>query len=137
MGLFRRTHHKDEMRNCLKSVMLEYIKEHPRAADDVIPIFSDAELMIRKCSERQIVKMLKMQHINSECAALNIVHNMAIARLTPKRGADFIASEDHAYDLCGHINKLKFAKKYQSKQTYDENERVALELSLIPPLGHW
>lgn len=139
MGLFdwNKTNYLGEMRDCLKNLMLRYIKEYPRASNDVIPIFSDAEEMIRGWPERKIGKMLKQNNVNVECAVLNIVQNVAMSNLKPKSGAEFINGGDHVLDLYNYLNKLKLEKGYISKQQYVENEELGVKMSLQAPFGMW
>ena len=139
MGLFdwNKTNYLGEMRSFLKDFMMRYIKEYPRSSDTVIPIFSDAEMMIRGWFEREISKMLKKNSVNIECAVLNIVQNVAMHSLKPKAGVDFIKDEDFVFDLYNYVNKVKFVKGYISKQQYEENEELGVKMSLQSPLGMW
>lgn len=139
MGLFdwNKTNYLDEMQDFLKGFMLKYVKEHPCSSDTVIPIFSDAEMMMRGWSEREIGKMLKKNCTNVECAVLNVVQNMAMHNLKPKSGADFIKGDDHVLDLYNYVNRLKLERRYISKQQFEENEELGLRMSLQPPLGMW
>ena len=140
MGLFKRikTNYVDEMREYVKNFMLRYIKEFPSSSDDVIPIFSDAEQMIGNLSEKQISKMMKVNQVNIECGALNIIQNFAMTRLEPKRVEDFIRGDNSsAYSLYNYVNKFKYDNGYISKQQFDENAMLATKLSLKSPLGGW
>ena len=134
----KKTNNVGEMREYVKNFMLAYIKEFPKASDVVIPIFSEAELMIRGLTEKEISKMLKSNHVNIEFGALNIIQNFAMTKLEPKSAVDFIEGvDDDALDLYRYVNKFKLNKGYISKQQFDENELLATKLSLIPPLGSW
>lgn len=139
MGLFdwNKTNYLGEMRVFIKDFMMMYVKEYPRSSDTVIPIFSDAEMMILGWSEREISKMLKKNHVNIESAVLNIVQNVAMHNLKPKSGVDFIKDEDFVLDLYKYINKRKLMKGYISKQQYEENEELGVKMSLQAPLGMW
>jgi hypothetical protein len=68
-----KTIYAGEMREYLKAYMLSYIEENPLAADDIVPIFSDAELIVRRLPEREIVKTMRSNGVNVECCALNIL----------------------------------------------------------------
>lgn len=143
MGLFRKEKNViPEMINCLKEFMIEYIKEHPQDADDIVLIFSDAQEMIQKESEHSISKMLKQNNVCVECGALNILQNFSMTRIEQKSSKDFLFSgingkKDAAYDLYNYVNDIKLKKGYISKKQHEENAAVALKLSLNPPLGHW
>ena len=141
MCLFFRnkTRHREEMCRFLKEYMLEYIDKNPSAADDIIPIFSNAAESIQNSTERQIHKLLRTNHINEECAALNIVHNFAACEITQRSPVDFIihASEDSASALYKYINDIKYNKGYISKQQYDENRLTGTKFALRPPWGNW
>lgn len=137
MGLFNRekTNYVGEMREYIKNFMVQYINEFPLSSDDVIPIFSDAEQMIRGLSERKISKIMRLNHVNIECGVLNIIQNFAMTRLEPKSCVDFLGSDDKAYDLYNCVNKCKYNKGYISKQQFEENKMLATKLSLQSPLG--
>lgn len=139
MGFFKRekTNYVGEMQEYLKNFMIQYIKEYPSASDDVIPIFSNAQLMIQGLSEKEINKTIKTNHINIECATLNIIQNFAMTELHPKDPKNFLIGEDHPYELYKYVNDIKYKKGYISKQQYDDNAMLAIKLSLNPPLGTW
>ncbi|MBE6812797.1 MAG: hypothetical protein E7523_07930 [Ruminococcaceae bacterium] len=139
MQWFRRekTNYGEEMREYLKTFMLQYIKDFPSAADDVIPVFSDAELMIRGSSERKILRTMLANGINVECGILNIVQNVAMTRLKPKNAVDFISDGNNVFNLYNYVNELKYKKGYISKRQFEENEKLGIRLSLQSPLGRW
>lgn len=131
-----------EMRECLKEYMLSYIKDKPFAADTVVPIFSAAELMIRRLPEKEIAKTMRVNGINVECCALNILQNVSMTEIKQVSSRDFLLrtrpeDQDHAYELFNHINKLKLDKGYIDKQQYDDNQLVATKLAMKSPLGSW
>ena len=130
-----KTNYSQEMRNILKDYMLQYIKENPLAADDVVPIFSDAEVMIRNFSEKEISKMMKENNVNAECGALNILQNFAMTKIQSKSAKDFLFASDYAYILYNDVNDLKLKKGYISQEQYDENELLATKLSIQSPFG--
>ena len=139
MGWFNKskTNYAEEMREYIKNFMLQYIKEFPLSSDEVIPIFSDAEQMIRGFSEKEVSKMMKVNRVNVECGALNIIQNFAMTRLEPKSGVELIRDDNHPYDLYNYVNKYKYNRGYISKQQFDENALLATKLSLQSPLGGW
>lgn len=125
-----------EMHECLKQYMLAYLKENPSSGDDVIPIFSSADEMIRGLTEREVSKMMKQNHVNTECGALNILQNFAMTEIKPVSSRDYIiGNTDPAYKLYCHINKAKFNKGYISKKQYDENELLGTKLGMSSPFG--
>lgn len=134
------TNYCQEMRDALRDYMLQYIKDNPSAGDDVVPIFSDAEVMIRSLSERKISRMMQRNHVNVECGALNILQNFAMTRIQAKPATDFIRSailqedENYAFKLYNDINKLKLEKGYISQKQYDDNELLGINLSMQSPL---
>lgn len=131
-----KTNYVDEMREYIKDFMLRYIKEFPLSSDDVIPIFSDAEQLIRESSEKQVSKMMKVNRVNIECGALNIIQNFAMTRLEPKSAIDFLRDDaNNAYALYNYVNKYKYDKGYITKQQFDENAMLATKLSLQSPLS--
>lgn len=138
----RKTDYHREMRECLMEFMLSYINDNPFAADTVVPIFSDAELIIRRLPEKEIAKTMRVNNTNVECCALNIVQNVAMSSIQQVSSRDFLSrtspeEQDHAYELFNHINKLKLDKGYIDKQQYDDNWRVATRLAMKSPLGSW
>ena len=140
MGLFNRskTNNVGEMQKYVKEFMLLYIKEFSSDSDDVIPIFSEVELMIRGLSEKEVNKMLKVNHVNVEGGTLNIIQNFAMTKLEPKSGADFILGKDNsALRLYNYVNKYKYDKGYINKKQFDDNAMLATKLSLRSPLGGW
>ena len=137
-----KTDYSREMRECLKEYMLSYIKDNPFAADTVVPIFSDAELIIRGLPEKEIAKTIRANDINVECCALNILQNVAMTEIKQVSSKDFLLrtrpeEQDHAYELFNHINKLKLDKGYIDKQQYDDNQLVATKLAMKSPLNNW
>lgn len=142
MGLFdffafSKTNYLSKMREYLQKFMLDYIKEFPMAADDVMPIFSNANEMIGALSEREVAKTIKNDNMNIEYAVLNIVQNMAMMELKQKPALSFLKDDDHPLELYKYVNDIKFNKGYISKEQYDENNLLATKLSLISPLGEW
>lgn len=139
MGLFNKekTNYRLEMHELLKNFMLEYVEEFPKAADAVIPIFSNADQMIKNTSEKELSTMLKRNKTNVEHAVLNIVQNWAMTELKPKTGADFLMAEDYALNLYDYVNNMKYERGYISKEQFEENKLLAIQLSLVPPLGTW
>lgn len=139
MGLFSRTktNYVGEMREYVKSFMLQYIKEYPCSSDVVIPIFSNANEMIKGLSEKDLQKSMKTNGVNIECGALNIIQNFAMTELKPKSGVDFLKNEDYALDLYNYVNELKYQKGYISKVQFEENKMLATKMSLQSPLGSW
>ena len=139
MGFFNRekTNYVGEMLEYIKNFMLIYIKEYPSASDVVIPIFSNAEQMVRGLSEKQISKMMKSNNVNIECGVLNIIQNFAMTELKPKSGVDFLRGDDYAYDLYNYVNEYKYDNGYISKSQFEENKMLATKLSLQSPLGSW
>lgn len=134
-----KTNYAGEMREYLKGYMLSYIEENPLAADDIVPIFSDAELIVRRLPEREIVKTMRSNGVNVECCALNILQNVAMTNITQQSSTDFLkgAMKDHAFELYRKINKMKLEKGYISKQQYEENDLLATKLAIKSPLGSW
>ena len=141
MGWFfnkAKTNYVGEMRECVKDFMLRYIKEFPSSGDVVIPIFSEAEQMIRGLSEKEVSKMMKDNHVNVECGALNIIQNFAMTNLKPKSAVDFLkGSDDDALKLYNYVNQYKYDKGYITKQQFEENKSLGTKLSLQSPLGGW
>lgn len=137
-----KTDYRREMRECLMEYMLSYINDNPFAADAVVPIFSDAELIIRRLPEKEISKTIRVNNINVECCALNILQNVAMTEIKQVSTRDFLSrtspdEQDHAYELFSHVNKLKLDKGYIDKQQYDDNQHVATKLAIKSPLGTW
>ena len=134
-----KTNYVSEMRECLKEYMLSYIKDNPAAADDVVPIFSDAELVLRRFSEKEISKTMRANNVNVECCALNILQNVAMHEIKQQSATDFIKGydTDYAYELYKHVNDLKLKKGYISKQQHEENNLVATKMAIKSPLGNW
>ena len=133
-----KTNYVGVMRECVKEFMLKYIKEFPGPSDVVIPIFSDAEQMIRGLSEKETSKMMNVNGVNAECGALNIIQNFAMTKLEPKSGVDFLKGNDNdAFDLYNYVNQVKLDKGYITKQQFEENKLLATKLSLQSPLGAW
>lgn len=133
-----KTNYVGEMRECVKFFMLKYIDDFPKSSDVVIPIFSDAEQMIRGLSEKDIAKMMKVNRVNVECGALNIIQNFAMTNLEPKSGVEFLKSNDnYALDLYNYVNQMKLDKGYITGRQYEENKLLATKLSLQSPLGGW
>ena len=134
-----KTNYVGEMHAYLKEYMLSSIKENPGAADSIVPIFSDAELMLRELPEREIAKTMRVNGVNVECCALNILQNVAMTKITQQSPTDFLKgeTEDPALQLYREINEIKLEKKYISKRQYEENELLAAKLSLKAPLGSW
>ena len=143
MGLFdflglSKTNYLGEMREYLKHFMLGYIKDFPEASDVVMPIFSNANEMLKESSENEIRKSTRQNKVNIECGVLNIVQNFAMTELKPKSAVEFIKNtDDHALNLYKYVNDLKYKKGYISKQQYDENALLATKLSVNAPLGSW
>ena len=137
-----KTNPRQEMTEYLKKFMLDYIKENAEDADDVVPIFSDAEVGIRKLPEKELNKSLKQNHITIEFAVLNIVQNCAMVSIKPQAAKDFLmrsitGNHDSAYDLYHYVNDIKLKKGYISKEQYEENKLLAVKLSMKSPLGQW
>lgn len=134
-----KTNYTREMREYLKEYMLSYIKDNPFSADDVVPIFSDAELIIRKLSERKISKAMRVNNIGVECCALNILQNVAMAAIKQQSATDFLKSydKDYAYELYKCVNDLKLEKGYINEQQYEENNLIATKIAIKSPLGNW
>lgn len=134
-----KTNYTGEMREVLKTYMLDYIKKNPLAADDVVPIFSNAEAMIRQLSEKEVVQMMHANHVNVECGTLNILQNHAMTQIRQQNPADYIKgiSTDYAHELYKHINEMKFKKGYISKQQYEENDLLGTQLALKSPFNNW
>ncbi len=139
MGLFnrRKTNYVGEMREFLRKFMMQYITDNPYASDSVIPIFSDAELMIRGSSEKEMCEMLKENNVNIEFGVLNIIQNFAMVYVKPRSAAELIRLEDHALNLYNFVNNAKYESGYISKQQFDENRMLGVKLGLKPPLGEW
>ena len=141
MGWFfrQKTEYAREMRECLKEFMLSYIKDNPVAADDVVPIFSDAELILRRFSEKEIAKTMRANNVNVECCALNILQNVAMHAIKQQSATNFLKGydRDYAYELYKHVNDLKLEKGYISKQQYEENDLVATKMAIKSPLSNW
>ena len=143
MGLFNlfnkpKTNYLIEMREYVKNFMLTYINEFPEASDDVIPVFSNVNEMLKKTSEKDICKMMKTNNVNIECGALNIIQNFAMVEMKPKSATSFIIGDDNsAFELYNYVNNLKYEKGYISKQQYDDNALLATKLSLDSPFGSW
>lgn len=89
-----------------------YIKVNPIAADDVVPVFSDAELILRKFCEKEIAKTIRVNNVNAECYALNILQNVAMQAKKQQSATDFLKvyDEDYAYELHRYVNDLKLKK---------------------------
>ena len=134
-----KTRYREEMCEHLKAYMLSYIGEDPFAGDDIVSLFSDAELIVRRLPKREIAKTMRANGVNVECCALNILQNVAMTNIKQQSSADFIkgAMEDYAFRLYREINKIKLEKKYISKQQYEENDLLAAKLALKSPLGGW
>lgn len=116
----RKTYYAEEMLEHLKRFMLNYIKDNPRASDTVVPIFSNAERMIRGFRERDIQKTLQREGVPLECMVLNVIQNWAMTELKQKSGSDFILGDNHAYDLYRHVNDVKLQKGYINQKQYDD-----------------
>ena len=81
---------------------------------------------------------MKVNQVNVECGALNIIQNFAMTSLEPKSVENFICGNNsNVYSLYNYVNKFKYDKGYISKQQFDENAMVATKLSLKSPLGSW
>lgn len=140
MGLIfnrTKTNFRYEMSEYVKCFMLQYINDFPLASDVVIPIFSNANEMIKGLSEKDLRKAMRSNGVNIECAALNTMQNFAMVELKPKPCVDFLTKEDDALSLYRYINNLKYMKGYISKRQFDENEMLATKLSVQSPLGNW
>ena len=138
----RKTDYRRGMRECLLEYMLAYINDNTFAADAVVPIFSDAELIIRRLSEKEIAKTIRVNDINAECCALNILQNVAMTKIKQVSSRDFLLrtrpeEQDHAYELFNHVNKLKLDKGYIDKQQYEDNRLTATKLAIKSPFGSW
>ena len=127
------TNYCQEMREILKNYMLQYIKDNPSSGDAVIPIFSDAEVMIRRSSEKQLCKMMKKNHVNAECGVLNILQNFAMVNLSPQPALDYLLDDNPVLELYNAINELKLQKGYISQRQYEENKMLGVKLSLQSP----
>lgn len=134
-----KTDYAREMRECLKEYMLSYIKDNPFAADDVVPIFSDAELIIRRLPEKKIAKTMRVNNVSIECCALNILQNVAMQAIKQQSATDFLKGydKDYAHELYRHVNDLKLEKGYISKQQHEENNMVATKTAIKSPLSSW
>ena len=135
-----KTNYAAEMRECLKECMLLYIKDNPLAADAVVPIFSDAELIIRRLPEREIAKTMRANGVNVECCALNILQNVSMTEIKQVSSRDFLLrarpeEKDHAYELFIYVNKVKLDKGYIDKQQYDDNQLTATKLAINSPFS--
>lgn len=138
----RKTDYRGEMRECLMEYMLSYINDNPTAGDTVVPIFSDSELIIRRLPKKEIAKAIRVNGINAECCALNILQNVAMTEIKQVSFRDFLRctmpeEQDHAYELFNHINKLKLDKGYIDQQQYEDNRLTATKLAIKSPLGSW
>ena len=133
----KKTNYSVEMREYLKDFMLQYIKDFPRSSDDVIPIFSNVNELIKHSSERELKKAMTIKKVNVECAALNYIQNFAMTEMKPKRATAFLNDENHVLDLFDYVNDLKYKKGYISKQQFDDNHMAAFKLSVESPLGRW
>ena len=133
----KKTNYRVEMIEYVRSFMLSYIKEFPTAADAVIPIFSNANEMLKSVSEKDIRKMMESNRVNVECGALNIIQNFAMTELKPQSAVSFLKGENYPFALYNYINERKYNKGYISKQQYDENAMLATKLSIHSPLGGW
>ena len=127
------------MREFLKEYMLFYIKENPLAANDVVPVFSDAELLIRRLPEKEIARTIRINNVNSECCALNILQNVAMSAIKQQSATDFLKGydKDYAYELYKSINDLKLEKGYIDKQQHEENNLAATRMAIKLPLDRW
>lgn len=132
----RNSNFKQEMRNILKKYMLQYITDNPSSSDVVVCIFSDAEMYIRRLTDKEINVILKSGYVSAEFGALNIVQNFAMAKIQPRSATDIMLDGfhsdniDYAYNLYNYINKIKLQNGYISKDQYDENAELAIEIAL-------
>lgn len=138
---FKKTNYRSEMIEYTRNFMLKYIKEFPNASDDVIPVFSNVNEMLKLASEKDVRKTIKSNSVNVEHATLNIIQNFAMYEIKPQSAVDFLRGavkyENYILDLYKFVNKLKFKKGYISKQQFEENEQLAVNLSIQSPLGNW
>lgn len=134
----QKTNYGHEMREYLKEMMLQYISENYSIADDIVQIFSDAEIMIRNTPEKEICKMMKVNNVNMEHGALNILQNVAMRAIRPSSSYDFLRNAikgdaDPAYTLYININDIKLKKGYISEKQHKENEILATSISMNSP----
>lgn len=134
-----KTNYAGEMREYLKEYMLFYIKENPLAADDVVPIFSDVELLIRRLPEKEITKAMRVNNVNIECCVLNILQNVAMSAIKQQSATGFLKGydKDYAYELYKCVNDLKLEKGYIDKQQHEENNLVSTRMAIKSPLNSW
>lgn len=130
-----KTNHIPEMRQYLKNYMLQYVKDHPDLAHDAVPIFSDAELVLRKLTEKQVEKMLNADNMCIESAMLNILQNTCTLHFKKKTTKEILLSsidtnKDVAFELYNEINDIKLNKGYINKQQHEENNLVAIQLTM-------
>lgn len=139
MWLFGRmkNNYRIELREHVKAFMLNYIKEYPNSADDVVPIFSQADILVQNLTERELYKVVKRQGHSMEYMALNIIQNCAMMELKPKNAIDFLQGNDYIHSLYDHVNELKYERGYIDRQQFEENKMLGTQLSLVPPLGMW
>ena len=139
MWLFDRIkiNYKMELREEVKEFMLKYIKEHPNSADDVVCVFSQADIVAQNLSKRELNKIIKRQGHSIEYLSLNIIQNCAMMELKPKSGIDYLQGNDYLRYLYDYVNELKFKRGYIGKQQFEENKMIGMQLSLVPPLGMW
>lgn len=139
MWLFsgRKNNYKTELREQIKSFMIDYIRKYPNSADDVLPIFSQADSLVQNLSGRKIYKSVKCQGHSVEKLSLNIIQNCAMMALNPKSGIDYLQCNDYVHSLYDYVNELKFEKGFIGRQQFEENKMLGTQLSLVSPLGGW
>lgn len=140
-SFLKKRNYRTEMYEFLKAFMLEYIRENPCAADTVIPIFSNAELIIRQSSENDLKKAMKENDVSIEHGVLNIVQNCAMVEIKPQDYYSLVSSivhreKDPVLALYDNVNNLKYKKGYINKQQFDENELLGIQRSTQSPLGN-
>ena len=100
---FKKTNYRSEMIEYTRNFMLKYIKEFPNASDDVIPVFSNVNEMLKLASEKDVRKTIKSNSVNVEHATLNIIQNFAMYEIKPQSAVDFLRGavkyENYILDL--------------------------------------
>lgn len=114
------------MKNCIDDFKLSYLSSHTLSVAKIKTlnkICKKAHKMINKMSSTDIANGMAVNDVSIECAALNILQNVAMINIKPCSAVEYIngSSEDYAYDLYKAINTEKFWRGLISEEQYGEN----------------
>lgn len=129
---FKKTNYKDQIEDIIKNRMLKMMDDDVNKSDRLMPVFSNAELMIRDLSEKELVRMMKQNNINNvELLALNILQNWAMSEIIVVDQRTFIMSndsDDPAFEYFNEINNEKLEKGYITQKQYDDNKLMGVKI---------